>query len=286
MADEIDPTRSTDPAFDRRTFVGLSAAAAAGLAASGRTGAATLGQTHPPLVPENDPSIEIAHITLRRPDIQLPAYAAWPKRATARTPAIVVTMHVWGVDTSIRDAVRRYARLGYVAIAPDLYARFGAPSGDGVSDIGVFRPFSKQLDAKQYDGDLRAAALWCQAARPQPKIGITGFCMGGHLVLEQTIANADIFAAAAPFYGPIKGIDPTKVRVPVCGSYGGRDTSIPADDVLAFGRALAVPHDIKIYPEAGHAFFDDQRSAYVASAAEDAWVRTVGFFRTYVGASA
>ncbi|HEY8320520.1 MAG TPA: dienelactone hydrolase family protein [Candidatus Baltobacteraceae bacterium] len=286
MADVTDPTRSTDPAFDRRTFVGISAAAAAGVATGARVAAAGLGATHPPIVPENDPGIETKHLTLRRPDIALPAYAAWPKRATVTTPAVVVTMHIWGVDTSIRDVVRRYARLGYVAIAPDLYARGHEPSGDGVADISVFRPFAKALVSSQVQGDLRAAALWCQAARPQAKIGITGFCMGGTLVLEQTIANADVFAAAAPFYGAVADIDPAKVRVPICGSWGGRDTSIPSDGVLAFGRALAVPHDIKIYPEAGHAFFDDQRGAYVASAAEDAWVRTVGFFRTYVGAPA
>jgi len=286
MADETDPTRSTDPAFDRRTFVGIAAAAAAGVAAGARAGAADLGKPHPPLVPENDPNIVTEHLTLRRPDIALPAYAAWPKRATATTPAVVVTMHIWGVDTSIRDVVRRYARLGYVAIAPDLYARGHEPSGDGVSDVSIFRPFSKALVASQVAGDLRAGALWCQAARPQAKVGITGFCMGGTLVLEQTVANADVFSAAAPFYGAVANVDPLKVRVPICGSWGGRDTSIPSDGVLAFGRALAVPHDIKIYPEAGHAFFDDQRGAYVASAAEDAWVRTVGFFRKYVGAPA
>ncbi|MDQ2993137.1 MAG: dienelactone hydrolase family protein [Candidatus Eremiobacteraeota bacterium] len=286
MADEIDPTRSTNPAFDRRTFVGISAVAAVGLAVGGRATAAGLGTTHPPLVAENDPAIQIQHLTLLRPDIELPAYAAWPKRATVTTPAIVVTMHIWGVDTSIRDVVRRYARLGYIAIAPDLYARGNEPPGDGVSDISVFRPFAKALAPAQVAGDLRAAALWCQVARPQAKIGITGFCMGGTLVLQQTIANADIFAAAAPFYGAVKDIDPAKVGVPICGSYGGRDTSIPSEGVLAFGHALTVPHDIKIYPEAGHAFFDDQRAAYVASAAEDAWVRTVGFFRKYVGAPA
>jgi carboxymethylenebutenolidase len=284
MPDEIDPTRSTDPAFDRRTFVGISAAAAAGLAAGTPAIASDLGRTHPPIVAEDDPSIETAHVTLRRPDIALPAYAAWPKRATATTPAIVVTMHIWGVDTSIRDVVRRYARLGYVAIAPDLYAREREPSGDGVADISIFRPFAQKLQSAVYDGDLRAAALWAQAARPQAKVGITGFCMGGTLVLEQTVANADVFAAAAPFYGAVKNIDPLAVRVPICGSWGGRDTSIPSEGVLAFGRALAVPHDIKVYPEAGHGFFDDQRAAYVASAAEDAWVRTVGFFRTHVGA--
>ncbi len=286
MADENDPTRSTNPAFDRRTFVGISAAAAAGIAAGNPALATDLGRTHPPIVAEDDPTIETAHVTIPRRGIVLPAYAAWPRRATAMTPAIVVTMHIWGVDTSIRDVVRRYARLGYVAVAPDLYARENAPSGDGVADISVFRPFAQNLRPALYDGDLRAAALWARTARPQAKVGITGFCMGATLVLEQTVANADHFAAAAPFYGAVKNIDPLAVRVPICGSWGGRDTSIPSDGVLAFGRALAVPHDIKIYPEAGHAFFDDQRAAYVASAAEDAWVRTVGFFRKYVGAPA
>ncbi len=285
MADEIDPTASTGPALSRGIFVGISAAAAAG-AATGIARAQSFGMTHSPIVPEDDPHIVVDRPTIRRPDISMPAYAAWPKRVTPMTPAIVVTQHIWGVDTSIRDVVRRYARLGYVAVAPDLYARQHAPSGDGVSDIEVFRPFAKGLDQRQCEGDLRATALWATTLRPQAKVGITGFCMGGTIVLRQTITNADIFAAAAPFYGAVEEIAPDKVHVPICGSYGGRDKSIPSDDVLAWGRALTVAHDIKIYPEAGHAFFDDQRGAYVASAAEDAWVRTVGFFRQHVGAPA
>jgi len=283
--EEIDPTRSTDPSFDRRTFVGIAAAAGAAVAGAAKA-RADLGTTHPPLVAEDEPSIVVARPMLRRPDREIPAYAAWPKRATATTPGVVVTMHIWGVDTSIRDVVRRYAKLGYVAIAPDLYARLDVPSGDGATDVSPFRAAASQLDPVQYAGDLRAGALWCSAARPSAKVGITGFCNGGHRTLEQTVVNVDVFAAAAPSYGPVKGIDPAKVHVPVCGSYGGRDTSIPPADVLAFGNALTVAHDIKIYPEAGHAFFDDQRASYVASAAEDAWVRTVGFFRSHVGAPA
>jgi carboxymethylenebutenolidase len=102
-------------------------------------------------------------------------------------------------------------------------------------------------------------------------------------VLEQAIDNGDFFVAAAPFYGAVKGIDPTKVQMPICGSYGQRDTSIPADEVVAWAKALHVPNDVHEYPEAGHAFFDDQRGAYVPGAAADAWQRALAFFAKYLG---
>ncbi|HVS45106.1 MAG TPA: dienelactone hydrolase family protein [Verrucomicrobiae bacterium] len=284
MLEPLDPTKATAPAVDRRTFVGFSAGAAIAAAATATTFAQdTLGKTHPPLVAADDPAIVTEDVTLRRPDASVAGYAGWPRRALPNTPALVVIMHIWGVDTSIRDVVRRYAKAGYAAIAPDLYSRFGAPSGDGVSDIDVFRPFAKRLDRTQYDGDIRAAALWLTAKFPQGKVGITGFCMGGTIVLEQAIDNGDLFSAAAPFYGAVKGIDPSKVMMPICGNYGQRDTSIPADEVTAWAKALHVPNDVHEYPEAGHAFFDDQRGAYVPGAAADAWHRTLAFFDKYLG---
>jgi len=76
-----------------------------------------------------------------------------------------------------------------------------------------------------------------------------------------------------------------EIRTPVCGSFGERDTSIRGDDVRALARklkALGIPNDIKVYAEAGHAFFDDQRASYVASAATDAWMRTLAFFAKYL----
>jgi carboxymethylenebutenolidase len=279
-----DPTRATSPAIDRRTFVGISAGVAAATAAPVRsTASTTLGAPHPPLVAEDDPAIVVERVTLRRPDTGVPGYAAWPVNASPATPSVVVIMHVWGVDTSIRDVVRRFAKAGFAAIAPDLYARFGAPVGDGVDDIAVFRPYSKDLVRKQYDGDIRAAALWLTTKFPQTKVGITGFCMGGHIVLIQAIDNGDVFAAACPFYGAVEEIDPTQIHMPVCGNYGARDTSIPAEDVKAFRAALLVPNDIRVYPSAGHAFFDDQRASYVGSAASDAWTRTLAFFKQYLG---
>ena len=92
-----------------------------------------------------------------------------------------------------------------------------------------------------------------------------------------------LFAAVFPFYGSLDGVSPDAVHVPVCGSYGARDTSIPADGVRAFAAALRVPNDIRIYDDAGHAFFDDQRASYVAGAAAGAWKRTLAFVEKYFG---
>jgi carboxymethylenebutenolidase len=195
---------------------------------------------------------------------------------------LVIVMHIWGVDTSIRDVARRLAKEGFATIAPDLYARFHEPSGDGVTDINVFRPFAQKLVRSQYDGDLAAGEEWLAGQHPRAKIGVTGFCMGGTITLEQALDNSDRFAASAPWYGAVKNIDPNKISIPICGNYGGRDTSIPADGVNAFQKALHVPNDIRVYPEAGHAFFDDQRGAYVATAAADAWAHTLAFFRKYL----
>jgi carboxymethylenebutenolidase len=282
---ETDPTRATSPELNRRAFVGLSAAMTAGVTTLTHAAAQTqgaLGEPHPPLVPENHPAISVERVSIRRPDATIAAYAAWPVRATPNVGSVVVIQHIWGVDESIRDVVRRLAAAGYAAIAPDLYSRFGAPSGDGSTDIDVFRPYAKQLDRKQYDGDIRAAALWLTTKFPQTKVGVMGFCMGGHIALIQALDNADVFAVVAPFYGSLPGIDPLAMNMPVCGSYGARDTSIPQEDVRAFRDALRVANDIRVYNSAGHAFFDDQRASYVPAAAVDAWKRTLDCFKKYL----
>jgi carboxymethylenebutenolidase len=281
---ETDPTNATSLTLNRSAFVGIAAAAGSGIGTAAIANAqTTLGQPHPPLVTEDDPAISTDRVELRRPDAVVPAYAAWPVRAPFNVPSVVVIMHIWGVDTSIRDVVRRFAKAGIAAIAPDLYARFGAPSGDGSTDIDTFRPFAQKLDRKQYDGDIRAAALWLSTKFPSTKTAVMGFCMGGHIALIQAIDNGDIFSAVCPFYGSLKDVDPDKIHMPVCGSYGARDTSIAADDVRAFRNLLRVPNDVRVYNTAGHAFFDDQRASYVAAAAVDAWKRTVDFLLEQLG---
>ncbi|MDQ2866372.1 MAG: dienelactone hydrolase family protein [Candidatus Eremiobacteraeota bacterium] len=283
--DDTDPTKSTSPDMNRRAFAGISlgVAATTGFAGAPAQAQQKYGESHPPLVAEDDPAITVERVTLRRPDGRVEAYAAYPSTVRAYTPGVVVTMHIWGADAQMRDVVRRLAKAGYCAIVPDLYSRLGAPSGDGVSDVDIFRPFAQKLDRKQYGGDLRAGALHLLSKAPQSKHAVMGFCMGGHLALEQATDNADVFDAVVPFYGAVKDIDPFNIHIPVCGSYGERDTSIPAEEVRAWKSALRVRNDIRIYASAGHAFFDDTRSSYVASAAEDAWKRTTTFMKGTIG---
>jgi carboxymethylenebutenolidase len=270
---EIDPVRSTSLELNRRAFVGISAAATVAVGTP----------AHPPSVPENDPAISVERVTLTQPGVSIDAYAASPAGAPNDVPSVVVTMHVWGVDESIRDTVRRLAKAGFAAIAPDLYARLRAPSGDGVTDIAVFRPFAKNLERAQYTGDLRAGADWLKQKFPSTKAGIIGFCMGGRMAMLAAIDDAGTFEAVCPFYGPLKDVEPSAMHVPICGSYGARDTGIPPDDVRAFAAALHVPNDFKIYDNAGHAFCDEQRASFVPSACADAWKRATNFLTLYLG---
>ncbi len=293
MSDPIDPTSSTSLAFGRKAFVGLGAGAAAAISTGGAAGAqssAAFGQPHPPIVSEDDPAIVIRHIELDRPGIKLPAYAAWPKELTATTPGVVLVQHIWGVDSTIRDDVRRYAKAGFACIAPNLYARSPVPSGDGTSDIALFRPAAAALDDETVIADLMAGRSWLAAQAPQTKIGITGFCMGGGLALRALIGSTS-YAAASIFYGPVRPTNPitpdpfayaAKITTPLRGNYGERDTSIAPADVRTLFGELTVAHELSIYPQAGHAFFDDTRKSYEATAAADAWPKTLAWFHRYL----
>lgn len=287
--DARDPAEGTGLGFNRRVFVGIGAGAAAiGATVAGALAAGEgFGKPHPPIVAENDPDIVVM-----RPKLTtgISAYAASPLQTSSTTPGIVMVQHVWGVDATIRDDVRRLAKAGFVTIAPELYGRMHPPSGDGTDDFNVFRPLMQQLEEETVQGDLQAGADWIRTragavrdGRP-PKVGITGFCMGGRIALQQTWENPRPYDAAVIFYGAVKDQQADFVDVPVMGNYGGRDTGIPADSVRAFFSKLSNPHDVKIYEAAGHAFFDDTRSSYVGSAAADAWTRTLAFFHKYLTA--
>lgn len=300
---EIDPVNSTGLDLSRRAFVGLSTGIAAVGATIATAGASEedFGKPHSPIVPENDPGISVEQPNLPRGDVAINGYAAYPKNAIKQTPGIVVTQHVWGVDAPIRDVVRRLAKAGFVTIAPNLYARSNAPSGDGATDYKPFAQIAGTLVDSQADADIAAGATWIRARvksgpleRP-PKVGVMGFCMGGSMALRAAVDDP-AFDAAVIFYGKVRwGSDSDegsitdmalawadKVRVPLMGNYGARDTGILAADVRAMQGRLRVPNDIKIYEEAGHAFFDDTRKSYVASAASDAWTRTLRWFGKYL----
>jgi carboxymethylenebutenolidase len=283
--DVTDPQHSTSAAISRRGFAVAASAAAAGLAHPALAQSEQFGKPHPPIVAEDDPGIIVSRPQLRpAAGGAISAYAAQPREKHAATPGVVVIQAIWGVDSQLRDVVRRFAKAGYVAIAPALYSRLSPPSGDGTSDISAFRPMAQQMNEQGFaPTDIAAAHDWIVAQSPGAKAGITGFCMGGGVVLKEIVA-AGIFSAAAPFYGAVKPVfdKANAIKTPLLGSYGARDTSISPEDVSAFFSRVTAPHDLKIYPEAGHAFFDDTRDSYVASAANDAWRRTLNWFQKYL----
>ena len=302
MSDHTDPNHSTAAQLNRKAFVELTAGATV-LGASTAVLAADedYGKPHPPIVSERDRAISIQHVMLPRPDSSLPGYAVVPHQATPTTPGVVICQHVWGVDAVIRDTARRFAKAGFVAIVPALYGRLkDVPSGDGATDFKPFAALADQLQDAQVDGDIAAGAAWIRqrvnAAEQQrpPKVGVIGFCSGGAVALRAAVDDAT-FDAVVMFYGKVRWGQSNdgpitdmalaytdKVRVPLMGNFGARDTSILPDDVREMAKRLTVPNDVKIYDEAGHAFFDDTRQSYVASAATDAWNRTLAWYAKYL----
>jgi carboxymethylenebutenolidase len=211
------------------------------------------------------------------------AYAALPERLGADTPSVMLMMHLWGVDESTRQVVHQFADEGFAAVAPDLYARFGeVPDGDSTSDHTLFRPFAQQLTPETIDADTRPAVKWLREHYADSKTAVGGFCMGGRMATARLVGYTDLYSAAAVWYGLSDDVDPAKAEIPIVASYGADDESIPVEKVEAFRDRLTVDHDFKIYPNAGHAFFDQTRKSFAINAAEDSWKRTVAFLNKHI----
>jgi carboxymethylenebutenolidase len=223
----------------------------------------------------------------------VPAYAAAPAGKTG-LPVILVIQEIFGVHEYIADTCRRFAKLGYLAIAPELYAR----QGDVKSYTDLPRLMSEVVakvpDAQvmaDLDGALRYAAA---NGGDVSRAGITGFCWGGRVTWLYA-ATGKVKAGVA-WYGRLVG-QPSELaprnpvdiagqlQAPVLGLYGGRDQGIPLDTVdkmktaLVAGPAAARASQFVVYPEAGHAFHADYRPSYVKSAADDGWTRAVAWFK-------
>ncbi|MGD0051947.1 MAG: dienelactone hydrolase family protein [Vulcanimicrobiaceae bacterium] len=298
MSDPLtDPLDATSAEVSRRGFITLGSGAALAVANAGAAAAqTTLGQPHPPLVAPDDPAIRTTTQKIKTPaGGPIDAYVAHPRTLTPTTPGVVVVQHIWGVDAQLRDVVRRLAKAGYIAIAPFLYGRLNAPSGDGATSVDTFRPFAQQMNAQGFVvTDILAAREDIASVVPEAKVGLMGFCMGGGLLLQELIGVTN-FAAGSMFYGNVRPglasaaattastFDFTpRIHAPLMGSFGARDTSIKPEDVRSMFDRLLAPHDVKIYDEAGHAFFDDTRASYVAGPANDAWTRTLAWYQQYL----
>ena len=200
-------------------------------------------------------------------------------RAGESTPrGIVVIQEWWGVDDHIQSVADRFAAAGYTALAPDLYHGTVVPVSEP-NEAG------KQLMAMNIDvaaKDIRGGINHVRSLTGSP-VGIIGFCMGGGLSLFAACENGDSVAACIDFYGGSRPIKPdlTKLTAPVLGIFGGRDASVPPQEVAELDRRLnelGKAHEFTTYPEAGHAFFNDTRpEVYDPAASRDAWSKVLTF---------
>lgn len=224
----------------------------------------------------------------------LPIYFARPAKG-GKHPTVLVVQEIFGVHEYIRDVCRRLAKLGYLAIAPELYFRQGNPATAESIPAILSKIVAKVPDA-QVLSDLDACAAWAPANGGDPaRLAITGFCWGGRIVWLYTAHNPKLKAAVA-WYGHVRGgpspETPTQpldlaaqIRVPVLGLYGARDDGIPVSDLEAMREALKAggsPSDIHIYPDSGHAFHADYRPSYNAQDAADGWKRLTAWFGKYL----
>jgi carboxymethylenebutenolidase len=227
-------------------------------------------------------------------DGEIPAYRAMPATGE-QFPIVLVVQEIFGVHEHIQDVCRRFAKLGYLAIAPSLYARQGDVSQ--MSDIQeIIETVVSKVPDEQVMSDLDATISWAEnASKGNPeKIGITGFCWGGRIVWLYAAHNPNLDAGVA-WYGRLTGestpltpqypIDLVEdLKAPVLGLYGGQDDLIPQEQVEQMREALTAankPSEIIVYPDAPHGFYADYRPTYRQDAAEDAWQRLLDWFQQY-----
>jgi carboxymethylenebutenolidase len=227
-------------------------------------------------------------------DGEIPAYRAMPAKGN-RFPVALVVQEIFGVHEHIKDICRRFGKLGYVAIAPELYARQGDVSK--ISDINeiISKVVSKVPD-DQVMSDLDAAVAWAAKTgkADASRLGITGFCWGGRIVWLYS-AHSQQLKAGVAWYGRLVGTpDPLhpknpidlagSLHGPVLGLYGGQDTGIPLDSVEKMRAALKAaknPSEIVVYPDAPHGFNADYRPSYRKDAADDGWKRLQDWFKKH-----
>jgi carboxymethylenebutenolidase len=227
-------------------------------------------------------------------DGEMPGYRAKPSGVKGLAVVLVV-QEIFGVHEHIRDLCRRLAKKGYLAVAPELYARQGNVAA--MTDIQeiISKVVSKVPDA-QVLADLDDTARWAASSQGGngAKLGITGFCWGGRISWLYSAHNPDVKAAAAWYgrlVGPTDELHPRNpidiapsLKTPVLGLYGGQDQGIPQASIEQMRAALKAagnPSEIIVYPDAGHAFNADYRPSYRQGPAEDGWKRMLEWFKRY-----
>jgi carboxymethylenebutenolidase len=271
--------------FTRRAFVATSVTAGFTLAA-GPLAAETIIKT-------DTKGLTAGGIEIPAPDGAIGGYRAMPAKG-GPFPVVLVVMEVFGLHEYIKDICRRLAKLGYMGVAPDLYAR----QGDLLRQTDI-KEILKIVGAKpdsQLMSDLDATVAWAKASGKGDtgRLGITGFCNGGRTVWLYAAHNPALKAAVA-WYGPLGG-EPSAnrpksvletvgdLKAPVLGLYGSADQGIPMaqiEKLKAELKADGKPGEIVVYPDTPHGFNADYRASYRKGPAEDGWKRMQAWFRQH-----
>ncbi|MFZ2295071.1 MAG: dienelactone hydrolase family protein [Polaromonas sp.] len=290
--DSLLPGQSTENGATRRTA--LKAAIGVGYAA---TALPIMAQT---AIKTSSEGLKTGETTYEVNGFKVPAFYAAPAGKT-NLPVVLVIQEIFGVHEYIADTARRFAQAGYLAIAPELYARQGDPGTYSEMARLMSEVVSKVPDA-QVMADLDGAVKWAGANGGNPqKVGITGFCWGGRIAWLYAEQSKNVKAAVA-WYGRLAGTPSAltpkhpldlaaSLKAPVLGLYGGQDGGIPLTsinemkDALAEagkkGDAAAKASQFVVYPDAPHAFHADYRPSYRKAAAEDGFKRALAWFKTH-----
>jgi carboxymethylenebutenolidase len=271
---------------------------AASLFMSGYAAAAVSSCASPVTTPSDELIVEDVHVT-GAGGYRLPAYMARPS-ARGRRGAVIVVNEIFGIHDYIKDVCRRFAREGYVALAPDYFDRAGDPAP--LTDFNQIREIVATASHEQVMGDTQGAIEWL---RTQPfaneNLGITGFCWGGTVVWMAAARFPEVKAGVA-WYGRLVRPQPggwgageerpwpydiaALIHAPVLGLYAENDGGIPLESVENMRAALSAADnptgsEIIVYPGVHHGFHADYRESYNAEAAADGWSRCLAWFRTH-----
>ena len=269
---------------------------AASLFVPGYAAAALSACATPVTTPTDELVTEDVHFT-GHAGYNLPAYVARPARRGRHHPVIVVN-EIFGIHEYIKDTCRRFAREGYVAIAPDFFDRAGDPAP--LTEMAAIRAIVNTATNEQVMGDTGGAIEFVkrQNYANANAYGITGFCWGGTVVWMASARFSEIKAGVA-WYGRVArpatspAADPNRqwpvdiaaqLKAPVLGLYGANDQGIPVSTVEEMRTALAANgnptrSEIIVYPNSGHGFHADYRASYNATDAADGWTRLLAWYR-------
>lgn len=251
------------------------------------------------VISTNFDGLEADEIHVTENGLDLYAYMAKPSNAKGPLPIVIVASEIFGVHEHIADMARRFAKQGYMAIAPEFFTRAGDPTS-----LGTIAEIMSQIIAKTSDnqvmGDISACLTWAGKNQGDlTKVGITGFCWGGR-VTWLACAKIPQMKAGVAWYGrlvgdksdnfPLHPVDiAASLKGPVLGLYGGDDPGIPLETVEKMRQALAQAgmsnpaakkSMIEVYPQAPHAFNADYRASYRADAAKDGWQKCLAWFKS------